>query len=205
MNLANKLTLIRIILVPPFMTLLFVDNLYTRFLALVVFISAALTDLYDGRVARGRKSVTNFGKFMDPLADKLLISAALIAFVSIEDVRIPGWMVVTIIAREFIITGLRTLALSQGRYPAASRAGKFKTTFQVVTIIAILFLLTLRSFLLYVWQVDILSPIDGGSKLRWWGLLFNHAPYYLMWVAVLATVISGVEYIWKNRGLIRGV
>lgn len=205
MNLANKLTLTRIILVPLLMTLLFVDNLYTRFLALMVFIIAALTDFYDGRIARGRKIVTNFGKFMDPLADKLLISAALIAFVSIEDLRIPGWMVITVISREFIITGLRTLAHSQGKYLAVSPAGKFKTTSQMLTIATILFLLTLRSFFHNIWQVDIVSLFNSSQELRWLGFILKYGPYYLMWVTVITTVFSGLEYLWKNRQLIRGV
>jgi len=187
------------------MTLLFVDNLYTRFLALMVFIIAALTDFYDGRIARGRKIVTNFGKFMDPLADKLLISAALIAFVSIEDLRIPGWMVITVISREFIITGLRTLAHSQGKYLAVSPAGKFKTTSQMLTIATILFLLTLRSFFHNIWQVDIVSLFNSSQELRWLGFILKYGPYYLMWVTVITTVFSGLEYLWKNRQLIRGV
>ncbi|MCK4533781.1 CDP-diacylglycerol--glycerol-3-phosphate 3-phosphatidyltransferase, partial [bacterium] len=131
MNLANKLTLTRIVLVPLFMIYMFYDNVYTRVTALVVFIVAALTDLFDGRIARRYNCVSNFGKFMDPLADKLLVSAAFISFVGMEELQIPAWMVVCVISREFSITGLRTLAASQGKIVSASKSGKFKTTFQI--------------------------------------------------------------------------
>src|SRR4051812_14424298 len=119
MNLPNKLTVLRLLLVPVFMIFTIIDNVWTRIFALLIFIVASLTDLYDGYFARKYGEITTFGKFMDPLADKFLISAAFICFVSMRELRVPAWMVVLIIGREFLITGLRTLAASKGVIIAA--------------------------------------------------------------------------------------
>lgn len=125
MNLANKLTLIRIFLVPVFLVFIAVKDIpYGSFIATFIFILASLTDKLDGYIARSRNQITNFGKFMDPLADKLLVTAALISLVDLQVV--PGWAAVVIIAREFAVSGLRSIAAAQGRVIAASWWGKIK-------------------------------------------------------------------------------
>lgn len=173
MNLANKLTIIRIFLVPVFMIFLYLDISYSNYIAAAIFIVAALTDTLDGYIARSRNQITSFGKFMDPLADKLLVSAALISLVEMN--KLPAWIVVIIIAREFAITGLRVIAASEGITIAASWWGKVKTITQIVAIISLL----LNNF-----------PF---SKI---GLPFDKITVIL---AVLFTIISGVDYIYKNR------
>jgi CDP-diacylglycerol--glycerol-3-phosphate 3-phosphatidyltransferase len=138
MNLPNKLTILRVLLVPIFV-LFMLTNLggqYNNWISLVIFVAASLTDLLDGYLARKNNLVTNFGKFMDPLADKLLVCSALICLMSID--RVPAWMVLVIIAREFIISGFRLVASDAGVVIAASYWGKFKTISQIVMIIALL-------------------------------------------------------------------
>ena len=132
MNIANKLTLFRVILVPVFMVFLLGGFKNGQYIATVIFIVASLTDMLDGHLARSRNLVTNFGKFMDPLADKILVSSALISFIELG--KVPAWVVVVIIAREFIISGLRVLAASDGITIAASKLGKTKTITQLIAI-----------------------------------------------------------------------
>ena len=137
MNLANKLTLIRIFLVPVFLLFIATKDIpYGSFIATFIFILASLTDKLDGYIARSRNQITNFGKFMDPLADKLLVTAALISLVELQVV--PGWAAVVIIAREFAVSGLRSIAAAQGRVIAASWWGKIKTVIQIIAIILLL-------------------------------------------------------------------
>jgi len=133
MNLANKLTVLRIMLVPIFLICAMIDTTATNIIALSIFIIASATDKLDGYIARSRNQITNFGKFMDPLADKLLVTCALILLV--EKGIVAAWVVVVIIAREFIVSGLRTLAASQGVVIAASNWGKLKTVIQMIAII----------------------------------------------------------------------
>ncbi|ADL13029.1 CDP-diacylglycerol--glycerol-3-phosphate 3-phosphatidyltransferase [Acetohalobium arabaticum] len=173
MNLPNKLTLLRIILVPIFMFFLLFNSagesaVYTRYLAVAVFSLAAVTDGLDGYIARKENLVTRFGKFIDPLADKLLISAALVALVDMGE--ISAWAAIIIIGREFAITGLRVVAAADGIVISASKLGKYKTTLQIIAIIAIII----------------------------------NLPYslVLLWLAVLLTVISGLDYLWKGRKVI---
>jgi CDP-diacylglycerol---glycerol-3-phosphate 3-phosphatidyltransferase len=165
MNLANKLTMLRIILVPVFLFFLAIKIKFGIYIATGVFIVAALTDTLDGYIARSRNQVTKFGKFMDPLADKLIVTAALISLVEMK--KLSSWVVMIIIAREFAITGLRTLAASEGIIIAASKWGKAKTVLQIIAIIAVL--------------MDI--P-------------YNQA---LIVIAVIITIVSGVDYFYKNR------
>src|ERR1051325_7332317 len=145
MTVANRLTLLRLALVPAFMAFMIKDHFATRVLSLVIFVIASVTDLYDGIIARRTGTVTVIGTFLDPLVDKMLIAAALVGFVELQELHIPAWMVVLIISREFLITGLRSLAASRGIVLAAERAGKFKTTSQVVAIILILLILIFNS------------------------------------------------------------
>lgn len=181
MNLANRLTLIRVVLVPVFM-FFYLNKEVTNFdlIALVVFVVASLTDSLDGYIARSRNQITKFGKFMDPLADKLLVVAALICFV--EAYLIPSWMAFIIIAREFMVTGMRILAASENITVAASSWGKVKTITQMVAIILIL----LDSF-----SINSIS--------------FSSIGYYVMLVATVFTVISGVDYFYKNKQLFSNI
>ncbi|MBQ8230946.1 MAG: CDP-diacylglycerol--glycerol-3-phosphate 3-phosphatidyltransferase [Lachnospiraceae bacterium] len=187
MNLPNKLTIFRVILIVPFV-LLMLGGLhewgwftaifggimeYVDYIALAIFIIASLTDLIDGKIARKYNLVTNFGKFMDPLADKLLVSAAMICLVEMG--RIPAWVVIVIISREFIISGFRLIASDNGVVIAANYWGKFKTTFQMIMICLMI---------ANIPQIQILTDI-------------------IMWVSLALTIISLVDYIWKNKAVMK--
>lgn len=172
MNLPNKLTILRIVIIPLFVLFLYVDigdniNLY---IAALLFIAASLTDLLDGKIARKYNLVTNFGKFMDPLADKLLVCSALIALVDIE--KLAGWIVIIIISRDFIINGLRVLAADNGIVIAASYWGKLKTTCQMIMIVLLI--------------VDLDIP---------YMYIINN---FFVYVALILTIISLFDYIYKN-------
>ncbi len=172
MNLPNKLTVFRVILIPFFVLFLLLDlTAYDKWIALVIFIIASLTDFLDGHIARKYHLVTNFGKFMDPLADKLLVCSALICLIELN--RIPAWIVIVIIAREFIISGFRLVASDNGVVIAASYWGKFKTTFQIVMICL---------------MIADLSQLYLITQL-------------VMWIALALTVISLVDYLVKNKGV----
>lgn len=202
MNLANKLTMGRIIVIPFFLLFMFIGNIYTRVAALLIFILAALTDIYDGIIARHREEVTNFGKFIDPLADKLIVSAALISFVQLGELSIPAWMVILVISREFIITGLRSVAASRGTIIPASLSGKFKTTSQMVVIITILIILIVNAVLKNYYHT---TPLELQTFLGWkrvLGYVLGRAPYWLMFVVTILTVISGFNYIFKNKHIL---
>lgn len=174
MNLPNKLTIFRVILIPFFVLLMLVDiTPYDKWIALAIFIVASLTDLLDGKIARKYNLVTNFGKFMDPLADKLLVCSALICLVSLG--RIPAWIVIVIIAREFIISGFRLIASDNGVVIAASYWGKFKTTFQMVMICLMI---------ADIAAISILTTV-------------------IMWVALVLTVVSLVDYLVKNKDVMK--
>ncbi|HKM33132.1 MAG TPA: CDP-diacylglycerol--glycerol-3-phosphate 3-phosphatidyltransferase [Lachnospiraceae bacterium] len=185
MNLPNKLTIFRMILIIPFVLLLlgsfqewgwFVAIFggimeYIDYIALAIFIVASLTDLIDGKIARKYNLVTNFGKFMDPVADKLLVCSALICLVEMG--RIPAWIVIIIISREFIISGFRLVASDKGVVIAANYWGKFKTTFQMIMVC------------LMIANIAAISLITD----------------IIMWIALILTVISLVDYVWKNRSV----
>ena len=140
MNLPNKLTILRVIMIPFFVAALLYDggaNQNMRYVAAALFIIASLTDMLDGKIARKYNLVTNFGKFMDPLADKLLVCSALICMIELRE--LPAWMVIIIISREFIISGFRLVASDNGVVIAASYWGKFKTTFQMIGVVLLIF------------------------------------------------------------------
>ena len=199
MNLPNKLTILRLALVPVFITFTVIDNVWTRIFALVIFIAASLTDLYDGYFARKYGNVTDFGKFMDPLADKFLISAAFISFVDMRELNVPPWMVVLIIGREFMITGLRTLAASKGIIIPADRAGKFKTSSQITAIITILVILCVNSILtqFYNYHPSRLLQESGGLYIL--GNILFWSSYWLVFLVTILTILSGLSYLYKNR------
>lgn len=174
MNLPNKLTMFRVILIPFFIVFLLASlTPYDKWIALVIFIIASLTDLLDGKIARKYNLVTNFGKFMDPLADKLLVCSALICLIELD--KIPSWMVIVIIAREFIISGFRLVASDNGVVIAASYWGKFKTTFQMV---AVCLLIANIAALTVVTQI-------------------------ILWIAVVLTVVSLTDYLIKNKDVMK--
>ncbi len=172
MNLPNKLTIFRVILIPFFLIFLYTDfwGNANSYIAIAIFIIASLTDLLDGKIARKYNLVTNFGKFMDPLADKLLVCSAMIALVDLG--KLQGWIVIIIIAREFIISGFRLIASDNGVVIAASYWGKFKTTFQMIMII----LLTLDL------QLPYMSVVNN----------------VIVYIALALTIISLLDYIFKN-------
>ncbi|MCI9006863.1 MAG: CDP-diacylglycerol--glycerol-3-phosphate 3-phosphatidyltransferase [Lachnospiraceae bacterium] len=175
MNLPNKLTVLRVLLIPFFVWAALGDPVpgYSKYIAVLIFIVASLTDLLDGKIARKYGLVTNFGKFMDPLADKLLVCAALICLVSCG--MLSAWMVIVIISREFIISGFRLVASDNGVVIAANYWGKFKTTFQMLMIIVLL--------------------LDLGG-------VFDMIGQILTWVALILTVVSLVDYVIKNKHVI---
>ena len=202
MNLPNKLTFFRLILVPIFMTFTVIDNVWTRIFALFIFIAASLTDLFDGYFARKYGEVTTLGAFMDPLADKFLISAALVCFVGMKELNVPSWMVVLIIGREFLITGLRTVAASKGIIISADRLGKFKTTSQIISIIFILIILCVNSILSDFYQIHSHELIDKPDiYYPYIGNILIWASYWLVFVATIFTLISGISYLYKNRSV----
>ncbi len=173
MNLANKITIARILLVPIFMVFLLAKIPYGVTIASIIFIVAALTDSLDGYIARSRNQVTKLGKFMDPLADKLLVTAALVSLVQMD--KLAAWVVVVIISRELVVSVFRAIAASEGIVIAASPWGKGKTITQIVAIVTLLF--NNYPFRLYNIPFDTIS----------------------VWVAVILTVISGYDYINKNK------
>lgn len=140
MNLPNKLTMARCIMAIILVAVMSIDNLFCYVLAYALFCAAALTDYLDGRIARSRGLVTNFGKLFDPVADKVLMLAALIMLMTIDSLRIPGWTIVVIFAREFLIMGARAVSASGGEVIAANRWGKRKTTLQILYVLVFLFL-----------------------------------------------------------------
>lgn len=168
MNIANKVTTLRLILIPIFVAFYYFMGRDNN-IAAIIFIIASLTDALDGHLARSRNLITNFGKFVDPLVDKVLTMAAFIVLV--EGQIIPAWAVIIIIARELIITGFRTLAADQGITIAASMWGKAKTTSQMVALVCLLL------------DVEVLNNIG----------------IYIFYIAVILTVISGVDYMVKNK------
>lgn len=175
MNLPNKLTVLRVIMVPFFVFFMLtgVGGAANKWIALIIFCVASLTDMLDGKIARARNLVTNFGKFMDPLADKLLVCSALIALVDLN--KIAAWIVIIIIAREFIISGFRLIAAENGVVIAANYWGKFKTVSQMIMIILLL--------------------IDLGG-------VFDILEQIFIWLSLALTVISLITYIWQNRSVL---
>lgn len=184
MNLPNKLTIVRIILIPVFMVLLLNFNMLAA--SGVVFVIASLTDLADGKIARKYNLVTNFGKFADPLADKLLVCAALIALCALGKLGNPVlgvWATFVIIAREFMVTGVRLVAAAEGKVIAAGMSGKIKTTVQMITIVYILFSDLIVSVGLPMVVSNVLSNV-------------------LVIASVIMTVYSGAEYLIQNKSLL---
>ena len=177
MNLPNKLTVLRVLMVPFFVLFMLTDlgGVANKWIALAIFVVASLTDLLDGKIARKYNLVTNFGKFMDPLADKLLVCAAMICL--IETGQLAAWIVIVIISREFIISGFRLVAADNGVVIAASYWGKFKTTFQMLMVIVLI--------------------------LNFDNCYFQLLGTVLTYIALVLTVVSLIDYLWKNRAVLK--
>ena len=177
MNLPNKLTTLRVLLVPFFVWFALAEVVpgYDKYIAVAIFIVASLTDFLDGMIARKYNLVTNFGKFMDPLADKLLVCSALICFVEMG--KMPSWMVIVIVSREFIISGFRLVGADNGRVIAASYWGKIKTVSQMVMICLII--------------ADIPNPF------------MSYLTFIFLWASLILTIISLVDYLIKNKEVMK--
>lgn len=178
MNLPNKLTILRVILIVPFVTFMLVPiwgDTVSMYVAVAIFIVASLTDLLDGKIARKYDLVTNFGKFMDPLADKLLVAAALICLTA--NGRLSAWISIIIISREFIISGFRLVASDNGIVIAASYWGKFKTTFQMVMIIMLI--------------------------LNYDNRIYQICAVIVTYIALILTIISLIDYLIKNKDVLK--
>ncbi len=197
MNLPNKLTLSRVIMVPFFVAFLLMVPQYTFFkwIALGIFIIASLTDLLDGYLARKLHLVTNFGKFMDPLADKLLVCSALIGLSSLD--VIPAWITIIIIAREFIISGFRLIAAEKGTVIAASMWGKWKTTFQMIMICVQMIVMDYYLAL----QTEPIVEIGLSSFYTVMVIIGN----VTMYIALILTIVSLVDYLIKNKDVLKDV
>jgi len=204
MNLPNKLTMVRIFLVPVLVACLMPEKvtshaltiMIARDLAILVFLAAVVTDYFDGKIARRYDMVTNFGRLMDPLADKLIVTGAFVAFVGLD--MFPAWFVIVILFREFIVTGLRTLGTSRGRVIQADRWGKHKTAWQMVAIFMALVFLALRDTLVYMGEWD---RYWRGRLLDWW--FHNVVLTILIAICLVLTVLSGTLYVVRNWDLVR--
>ena len=182
MNLPNKLTLLRVCLIPVFVVFARMTPFWAQCVAVAVYGIACLTDMLDGRIARARNLITNFGKFMDPIADKLLVMSALVVLTA--QGRMPDWACILMLAREFLVSGFRLVAVENGRVIAAGPLGKLKTVFQMSATIALM----------------LLVPLEGSPLLGQFGVVFANV---LLYIALALTVISGADYLIRNRDCIK--
>jgi len=188
MNWANRITLSRLALTVLFVVSLNSSWQYARTTALVIFLIAGLTDFIDGEIARRYGIITNFGKLMDPLVDKIMLAAAFISLVPLK--AVPAWAATTIVARDFLITGLRLMASAKGRILPAESLGKHKTSWQVITVL----------FFLGLFSASELRFANEESV--WWLRAWNQAGPILVWITVALTLYSGLAYAWRYRELI---
>jgi len=188
MNWANRLTLGRFALTVLFVLSLSSAWVYGRTIALVLFLLAGITDYLDGEIARRYGIVTKFGKLMDPLVDKVMIAAAFICLVPIG--AVPAWVATIVVARDFLITGLRLLAASEGTILPAEKLGKHKTSWQIATAVFFLLLLSARE----------LRP--AAPEESWWQNAWHYGGDALLWITIGLTIYSGLGYLWRHRGLI---
>ncbi|MFH1398179.1 MAG: CDP-diacylglycerol--glycerol-3-phosphate 3-phosphatidyltransferase [Candidatus Omnitrophota bacterium] len=192
MNIANRLTMLRIILTFVFMFFLSLSGLWAKTLSLAIFIFAAVSDLLDGMIAKKRNMVTDFGKLMDPIADKILVLSAFAAFVQMHLVR--DWMFMIIISREILITSLRIFALNKGKVLSAGKIGKHKTVSQMVVIFIILGFIVFQEVMkkFFIWNPN-------------WERFFRQGIDIAMWFTVILTLYSGFSYLWGNRKVITNI
>lgn len=182
MNLPNKLTVLRICLIPFFVLFAKLEGFGYQVIAVAIYIAACITDALDGHIARSRGLITNFGKFMDPIADKLLVMSALIVLTYQR--RMPDWVCILMLAREFLVSGFRLVAVENGVVIAAGPLGKLKTVFQMISTIALM----------------LLTSGSGEGPL---GMPGAFAAYTLMYIALALTVVSGADYIIRNKDCIK--
>ncbi len=194
MNLPNKLTVVRIVLAPLFLLLTLVEFPFHNLVAGLVFGAAALTDMFDGRIARAQGLITNLGKFLDPLADKMLTTAAFLSFLATGHLDV--WALMVVLTREFMVTSVRLLAAKDGTVIAANIWGKLKTVMQFVAILVELAALEFAS-----WQNTLLSAFDLPDLLFQVPLTVG---YVLLWISVVLTATSGVQYVWGHRHYFKG-
>lgn len=194
MNIANRITMLRIVLTFVFIFFLLfpfegIWNLWAKILSLITFTVAAISDFLDGMIAHKKNMVTDFGRLMDPIADKILVLAAFIAFVQMQ--LVDAWMFLIIVSRELLITSLRLFALNKGKVLSAARAGKHKTVSQMTVIFYILGFIVLKEIILTysTWNPD-------------WEKFFHNSIYLMMLVTVALTLYSGLSYLWENRKII---
>jgi CDP-diacylglycerol--glycerol-3-phosphate 3-phosphatidyltransferase len=188
MNWANRLTLGRLALTILFVAALNSSWQYGRTTALLIFLVAGVTDFIDGEIARRYGIITNFGKLMDPLVDKIMMAAAFISLVPLK--VIPAWAATTVVGRDFLITGLRLMASAKGRVLPAERLGKQKTSWQIITVI----------FFLALFSANELRYAD--DRATWWLRARDEAGPILVWTMVALTVYSGLGYTWRHRDII---
>jgi CDP-diacylglycerol---glycerol-3-phosphate 3-phosphatidyltransferase len=188
MNWANRLTLSRLALTVLFVVALSSPWRYAHTTALITFLIAGVTDFFDGEIARRYQTVTNFGKLMDPLVDKIMIAAAFISLVPLR--AIPAWAATVVVGRDFLITGLRLMASAQGHVLSAERLGKHKTSWQIITVIFFLTLLAIAE-----WS-------GKSASSEWWNRAWNDAGAVLVWLTVALTLYSGLGYAWRHRAVV---
>src|SRR5213596_920662 len=188
MNWANRITLSRLVLTVLFGLALNSSWQYPRTSALLIFLIAGLTDFIDGEIARRYGFVTDFGKLMDPLVDKIMVAAAFISLVPLK--AVPAWAATTVVARDFLITGLRLIASAKGRILPAESLGNQKTSWQIVTIVFFLALLSI---------VELRYATETST---WWVRAWADAGPVLVWITVALTIYSGIGFTWRNRELI---
>lgn len=202
MNLPNKLTMLRVILIPFYVFFLMTDVVGKAgmWIALGIFAVASITDFFDGKIARKYNLVTNFGKFMDPLADKLLVSSALICFIELN--LLPAWFVIVIIAREFVISGFRLIASDNGVVIAASWWGKFKTAFQMILIILVMLIqgcgrnMFWSEFLYSEYRaVDMIQTVNFS--------IWSWIATIVAWISFILTIVSLIDYLVKNKDIMK--
>lgn len=195
MNLPNKLTLLRVLLTVVFLAVFMIDFPFHYLIAGCIFGLAAITDLLDGKIARRSGLVTNFGKFLDPIADKMLTTAAFLGFVAVGNMNI--WALMLILTREFAVTSVRLLAASSGQVIAANLGGKFKTVLQFVSILWLIAALEFST-----WSAGLLAGAGLPSAAFTVPVLIGEI---LIWLAAISTVLSGLQYIWANRSLFQDI
>jgi CDP-diacylglycerol--glycerol-3-phosphate 3-phosphatidyltransferase len=202
MKIANKITVSRMLLSLLMTVALTFDISYGKTIGLVLFLIASITDYIDGKIARMRNEVSTFGKLMDPLADKMLICSAFICFVAMNQI-VPAWVVIIIIMRELLVTGLRLLAAGQGIIMEAGKWGKHKTAWQIIAIILILATISFRCELMPLAEKHLLISNKIASLLhQFYGFYFVWLIYILVTIVLLLTVTSGTIYFWQCRKLV---
>lgn len=188
-NLPNKLTLSRVVMVPVFVAALSVHHVAGYVIAYIIFTAGVITDYYDGKIARERNLITNFGKLFDPVADKVFVAAAFVMLMKLPELHVPGWTIVAILAREFLVTGGRTVAASEGTVIAASRVGKIKTILQMVFIFTFLFFAT-AAFPVNAWASEAVA-----ENYLWY---VSRASYMASVFVAAYTVYSGLHFVREN-------